>query len=183
MFISLLFKFLRKFLYFEHSSNEIICKFVGKTIAKRHATILERLNFHLSSLSRPFPIRFHTPPFHYSLLLRPSLSALSLSLSLVSPQLLRSFPFTLLSPHEARLLHARTQYRSRECTLNFGGPGTYSTMFYDGVISERGIRKFSLDRVISGFRLESLVYFITISLFLWMIVRKLITYDLFSREN
>lgn len=158
MFISLLFK-LRKFsTYFEYSNNEIICKFVGKIIAKRHATILERLNFHLPSLSlSSFPCSFSYPSLSLLFAVM-SLSLRSLSLSFphnsyaLSPLLF--YPLTKL----VSCTHARTQYRSRECTLNFGGPGTYSTMFYDGVISERGIRKFSLDRVINSFRLESLVY-------------------------
>lgn len=110
MFISLLFK-LRKFsTYFEYSNNEIICKFVGKTIAKRHATILERLNFHLPSLSlsRPFPVRFHTPPFHYSLLLCPSLSGLFLSHFPTTPTL---FPLYSSIPSRSSSL-ARTHARN-----------------------------------------------------------------------
>lgn len=106
MFISLLFK-LRKFsIYFEYSNNEIICKFVGKTIAKRHATILERLNFHLPSLSLVLSLFVFIPLPFITLCCYVPLS--QVSFSLISPQLLRSFPFTLLSPHEARLLHART---------------------------------------------------------------------------
>lgn len=61
-----------------YSYREIVWKLVAENsmaIAKRHAAMPRAAEFPSTfSLARPFPTRFHTPSFHYSLLLRPPLS-------------------------------------------------------------------------------------------------------------
>ena len=120
--------------------SEIVWKLVGRNsmaIAERHAAMLRTAEFPSTfSLSLSLSLSLFPHSFSYPFLsllsaVRLCLSqwpsdsfSLSLFLSYL-PTTPTLFPLYSSIPSRGSTPLARTQCRSRECTLNFGGPGTY----------------------------------------------------------
>lgn len=113
------------------------------SIAKRHAEPMPRAVEFPSTFSLALSPLIFVYPF-LSLLFSVTSISVFHSDSLFAPSPFHdSYALSLFLFRSSRVttLLARTQCRNRECTLNFGGPGTYTAVFFVGVIPGRGTHR------------------------------------------